>query len=90
MLCEYGHRKFYENLTQTQVLEKLSETLKTKPATLRNIRDFLDSHTSSSRQGWKKPLSDRLQRVYDECVLLSRDNVIERAKNILEKYRRGV
>ena len=90
VLSEYGHREFYENLTQTQVLEKLSETLKTKPATLRNIRDFLDSHTSSSRQGWKKPLSDRLQRVYDECVLLSRDNVIERAKNILEKYRRGV
>ncbi len=91
VLSEYGHREFYENLTQTQVLEKLAQILKTKPATLRNVRDFLDSYTSSSRQGWKKPLSDRLQRVYNECSeLIPRDKVIEKAKSILEKYRREV
>jgi len=87
VLSEYGHREFYDHLTQTQVLEKLASILKTKPATLRNIRDFLDSYTSSPRQGWKRPLPDRLQNVYDECTkFISRDMVIKKAKSILEKY----
>lgn len=91
VLSEFGHQVFSTNLTQSQVLENLANTLNTKTTTLRNMRDFLDSYTNSPRQGWKKPLSDKLQSVYDECIeIYPPENVITKAKDILLKYKKGI
>lgn len=91
VLSEFGHQVFSTNLTQAQVLENLANTLNTKAATLRNTRDFLDSYTNSLREGWKKPLSDKLQSVYDECVkIYPPENIVIKAKDILLKYERGI
>ncbi len=90
VLSEFGHQVFSADLTQAQVIEKLANILNTKASTLRNIRDSLDSYTSSTREGWKKPLSKRLQDVFNECVKTDPPkDVVEKAKNILLKYKKG-
>lgn len=90
VLSECGHRAFNDNNTQLEVIESLAVILKTKPLTLRNIRDYLDTYTNSTREGWKKPLTDRLQLVFDECKKLSCAEVIKNAKDILYKYEREI
>ena len=91
VLSEFGHQAFSTKLTQAQVIENLSDILNTKAATLRNTRDFLDSYTSSQRTGWKKPLSARLQSVFDECVkVYPPENIVSRAKDILAKYKKEI
>ena len=65
----------------------MANTLNIKSSTLRNIRDSLDSYTNSTREGWKKPLSNKLQNVFDECVkIYPPKDVVKKAKNILLKY----
>jgi hypothetical protein len=87
VLSEFGHQEFSSELTQAQVIENLANTLKIKSSTLRNIRDSLDSYTNSTREGWKIPLSDKLQNVFDECVkIYPPKDVVKKAKNILLKY----
>ena len=91
VLSEFGHQEFSSELTQAQVIENLASTLNTKASTLRNIRDSLDSYTNSRREGWKKPLSDKLQNVFEECVkTYPTESIVEKAKNILLKYEREV
>ncbi len=90
VLSEFGHQEFSTELTQAQVIENLANILTTKASTLRNIRDSLDTYTSSTREGWKKPLSDKLQNVFNECVkTYPPKDIVEKAKNILFKYERG-
>ncbi len=91
VLSEFGHQEFSTDLTQAQVIENLANTLNTKSPTLRNIRDSLDSYTSSTREGWKKPLSDKLKSVFDECVKTNPpEAIVEKAKNILHEYERKI
>ncbi len=90
VLSEFGHQVFDSNKTQAQVIEEISNILGTKSGTIRNMRDFLDTYTNSPREGWKKPLADRLQDVFDECKsTVPPEMTIERAKSILLKYERG-
>jgi hypothetical protein len=86
VLSECGHKVFDAQKTQLDVIENLANILDTKPLTLRNIRDSLDTYTNSTREGWKKPLNDRLQFVFDECKMLSCEEVTNNAKSILVKY----
>ncbi len=91
ILSEFGHEVFDPNKTQAQVIEDIANVLDTKSGTIRNIRDFLDTYTSSPREGWKKPLPDRLQDVFDECKNITPPEMtVEKAKSILLKYERGV
>ncbi len=86
VLSECGHKVFNADKTQAGVIENLATILNIKPLTLRNIRDSLDSYTNSTREGWKKPLNDRLQSVFNECKTLTCDVVVENAKSILNHY----
>lgn len=86
VLSECGHSSFNDKNTQLEVIKNLAVILKTKPLTLRNIRDYLDTYTNSTREGWKKPLPDRLQLVFDECKKLSCEEATRNAKDILYKY----
>lgn len=87
VLSEFGHQVLYPDKTQSQAIEYIANILDTKPSTLRNIRDFLDSYTNSPREGWKKELSPKLQRIFDECsIVYPQEVVIEKAKQIIKKY----
>ena len=87
VLSEFGHSAFDNNKTQAQVINSLANILNVKTTTLRMTRDYLDSYTNSDRKGWKVPLNERLQHVFDECtVIVPPENVIVMAKNILNKY----
>jgi len=87
VLSEFGHKVFYPEKTQSQAIEYLANILNTKPATLRNVRDFLDSYTNSPREGWKKELSPKLKEIFEECSnIVPNEAVIERAKNIIVNY----
>ena len=86
VLSECGHKVFNDKATQLEVIENLATILRTKPLTLRNIRDYLDTYTNSTREGWKKPLPDRLQFVFDACRKLSCEEATAKAKDILYKY----
>ena len=87
VLSEFEHTAFDSDKTQGQVIDHLASILSTKTSTLRNMRDSLDSHTNSRREGWKMALNDRLQDVFNDCIAINPpENVIIMAKNILHKY----
>lgn len=51
---------------QGQTFDRVALRLGVNRDTLKNYRDFFDSHTGSHRQGWKKPLTPALQSVFNQ------------------------
>ena len=89
IFSEYEHTALFPNDTQTSAFTKVSKILNVKPNTFSNKRDFFDSHTNSKRAGWRKELSEDMQKVLDGFRNLSKYEVIEIGKHILDKYRKN-
>lgn len=73
-------------LNQTEAFDYLADTLNVKVATLRNYRDTFDSHVEqvrSSRQGWKKPLTNEFKSVMVKYNEKSEQELIAAGKEIL-------
>jgi len=52
----------------------------------KNKRDCYDYYTNSKRGGWKKELSPSLQEVFNELKVLTKEEVLKIARNIMKKY----
>jgi len=75
-----------ERFNQTETFDYLADVLNIKVATLRNYRDFFDSHVEqvrSNRQGWKKPLKDEFKLVIEKYDKKSEQELIAIGKEIL-------
>jgi len=87
VFSEYEHTSLFPNDNQLSALTKITNLIDVKPNTFKNKRDAYDSYTNSSRKGWEKELSDSLQEVFDELKVLSKEEVLTIANNIIKKYK---
>jgi len=87
VFSEYEHSSLFPMENQSNAIKKISKLLDVKYNTFRNKRDNYDRYTNSSREGWEKKLSDSLQEVFDELKVLSKDEVLKIANNIINKYK---
>ena len=85
-LSEYGHEELFPGirLSQKATIQKASEALGIKAATLKNERDFFDSHTNSHRQGWKIELTNAQQDIFAVMKRLSREEALQRVRATLQ------
>lgn len=64
-LSKFDHERLQIG-NQGETIDHLAAKLGVKRHTLKNYRDYFDSHTGSSRQGWKVPLPPGLQAVFNQ------------------------
>lgn len=85
-LSKYEHHDVFEGeaLTQTQALDKIGDILGINRNSVRNMRDAYDSYTGSHREGWKKPLNDIQQHVFDKMEVKSKNEVLQNVRDILK------
>lgn len=68
---------------QGESLDRVSAHLRVKRNTLKNYRDYFDSHTGSHREGWKVPLPPQLARVFAELAPLEEPALRRKVLDIL-------
>jgi hypothetical protein len=73
---------------QGKTFAECSRILSVKPNTLKNYRDFFDSHCNvykqaNKREGWKKPMSEDIKTVYDYFHTMTENNILQEIKTIL-------
>ena len=85
-LSEYGHETLFQGtyISQQDAIKKAAEILHIKANTLKNQRDFFDTHTNSHREGWKKDLDSHQQAIFDEMRNLSQDEALNKVRTILK------
>ena len=70
-LSKFGHARLGLG-NQGETIAQLAKSLGINKHTLRNYRDFFDSHVpESTREGWKKPLPHAQKTVFDQYAHLS-------------------
>ena len=70
--------------TQDEAFDTIAEKFGTKRNTVKNNRDNFDSYTDSGRVGWKTPLRPALQKVWDLADGMSREEILQTGRRILE------
>lgn len=70
--------------TQADAFSSIADLFGSKKRTVQNERDAFDAFTDSERTGWQKPLPPRLKPIFDEFGELTRDDMFQLAKTILE------
>jgi len=86
VFSEYEHTALFPNKNQTESVTVISNLMSVKYKTFTNRRDRFDRYTHSKRAGWDENLPNGLQVVFNELKGLSKDVVIDKAKQILQKY----
>lgn len=69
--------------SHSEAFDVIAENFGTKRNTIKNNRDYFDSYTASNRKGWKEPLRPALQKIWDLANGMSRDEILEVGRNIL-------
>ena len=87
VFSEYEHTSLFPDDNQSDAIQKIRDLLDVKYHTFKNKRDYYDTYTNSPRKGWEKELSDSLQEVFDELKVLSKEEVLTIANNIIKKYK---
>ena len=73
---------------QNVAFERIGMLLGRKPATIKNIRDTYDPKFNNGRVGWyQKPLVGQSKEVFDEMEMLSDEELIQLAKEIMDYYK---
>ena len=90
-LSEYGHEGIFPGfkVSQQETIKRAAAILKVNPNTLKNQRDFFDSYTNSHRQGWKAPLTDMQQYVFDKMKVLPKKEALAVILSILSVKTKG-
>jgi|GEM_PF-4377479 len=72
--------------TQKEAFEKIAEALSTKPATIKNIRDYFDVFFPNERKGWHKVEPYKIIRdTFSEFGNYDFEKLTEIVKDILEE-----
>ena len=72
---------------QSEAFSYLATKLGVKASTIRQYRDYFDSHVSqtrSNRQGWKSDISPALQEIINRYDSLGESELIKQAKVLLK------
>lgn len=86
IFSEYEHTALFPNMNQTEAVSAIADLMNVKYKTFTNRRDRYDRYTNSHRVGWDEDLPSSLQDIFDELVTLSKEQVLNKGKKILEKY----
>jgi len=86
IFSEYEHTALFPNINQTEAVSIIANLMNVKYKTFTNRRDRYDRYTNSHRVGWDEDLPNSLQNIFDKLVILSKEEIINKGKNILKKY----
>lgn len=88
-LARFDHESLFPRLNQNKSFEKISQILNVKPNTIKNKRDYFDSFVNElktsgkKREGWKTPLSDEMQKVFDYFLHKTPQEIENEIKELL-------
>ena len=83
-LSRFGHEDLFENLNQSQALNKCADILSIKSTSLKGTRDAFDPFFDNGRKGWTgRQLNEKELEVFNNYNDLSKNDFLLDVKKIL-------